>query len=147
MSAREKILASLRSSLAGTTPITDPFDATLVDEPWRYAPAERVTRLKELMTAVHSEVLLTNSSEWPELLCDVLAARKVDKLLIAPTTAHGQAFRAYCQATQKPLQLLAYDRPIEEWKRELFDDVPASFTGTLAGIAATGTLVVQPQSS
>ena len=42
------------------------------------------------------------------------------------------------------MQLLAYDRPIEEWKRELFDDVPASLTGTLAGIAATGTLVVQP---
>ena len=147
MSARDKILASLRSSLEGTTPIADPFDATLVDEPWRYAPAERVTRLKELMTAVHSEVLLTNSQEWPKLLADVLAARKINKLLIAPNTVHGQAFSKHCQTTQNPLQLLAYDRPIEEWKRELFDDVPASFTGTLAGIAATGTLVVQPSSA
>ena len=147
MSARDKILASLRSSLEGTTPIADPFDATLVDEPWRYAPAERVTRLKELMTAVHSEVLLTNSQEWPKLLADALAARKINKLLIAPTTAHGQAFSKHCQTTQNPLQLLAYDRPIEEWKRELFDDVPASFTGTLAGIAATGTLIVQPSSA
>src|SRR5690554_157118 len=146
MSARDKILASLRSSLEGTTPIADPFDATLVDEPWRYAPAERVTRLKELMTAVHSEVLLTNSLEWPKLLADVLAARKINKLLIAPNTVHGQAFSAHCQTTANPVQLLAYDRPIEEWKRELFDDVPASFTGTLAGIAATGTLVVQPSS-
>ena len=146
MSARDKILASLRSSLEGTTPIADPFDATLVDEPWRYAPAERVTRLKELMTAVHSEVLLTNSLEWPKLLADVLAARKINKLLIAPNTVHGQAFSAHCQTLQNPLQLLAYDRPIEEWKRELFDDVPASFTSTLAGIAATGTLVVQPSS-
>ena len=144
MSARDKILASLRSSLEGTTPIADPFDATLVDEPWRYAPAERVTRLKELMTAVHSEVLLTNSHEWPKLLADVLAARKINKLLIAPNTVHGQAFSAHCQTLQNPLQLLVYDRPIEEWKRELFDDVPASFTSTLAGIAATGTLVVQP---
>ena len=147
MSARDKILASLRSSLEGTTPIADPFDATLVDEPWRYTPAERVTRLKELMTAVHSEVLLTNSQEWPKLLADALAARKINKLLIAPTTAHGQAFSKHCQTTQNPLQLLAYDRPIEEWKRELFDDVPASFTGTLAGIAATGTLIVQPSSA
>ena len=84
MSARDKILASLRSSLVGTTPIADPFDATLVDQPWRYDPAERVTRLKELMTAVHAEVLLTNSNEWPQLLGDVLAARKINKLLIAP---------------------------------------------------------------
>ena len=147
MSARDTILARLRRSLEGTTPIADPFDATLVDEPWSYASAERVTRLKELMTAVHSEVLLTNSHEWPKLLADVLAARKINKLLIAPNTVHGQAFSAHCQAVQNPVQLLAYDRPIEEWKRELFDDVPASFTGTLAGIAATGTLVVQPSSA
>jgi L-lactate dehydrogenase complex protein LldG len=144
MSARDKILASLRSSLVGTTPIADPFDATLVDQPWRYDPAERVTRLKELMTAVHAEVLLTNSNEWPQLLGDVLAARKINKLLIAPSTTHGQAFSEHCQAQHNPLQLLVYDRPIEEWKRELFDDVPASFTGTLAGIAATGTLVLHP---
>ena len=144
MSARDTILASLRSSLVGTTPIADPFDASLVDQPWRYNASERVTRLKALMTAVQSEVLLTNSSEWPKLLGDILVARKINKLLIAPNTVHGQAFSEHCQAQSNPLQLLAYDRPIEEWKRELFDDVPASFTGTLAGIAATGTLVVHP---
>lgn len=144
MSARDTILASLRSSLVGTTPIADPFDASLVDQPWRYNASERITRLKELMTAVQSEVLLTNSSEWPKLLGDILVARKINKLLIAPNTVHGQAFSEHCQAQSNPLQLLAYDRPIEEWKRELFDDVPASFTGTLAGIAATGTLVVHP---
>ncbi|QEY58277.1 lactate utilization protein C [Pseudomonas sp. C27(2019)] len=144
MSARNRILASLRSSLVGTTPIADPFDAALVDEPWRYSAAERVTRLKELMTAVHSDVHLTRSNEWPKLLSELLAARQIDKLLIAPNTAHGQAFSSYCQTQNSPLQLLAYDRPIEAWKRELFDDVPASLTGTRAGIAATGTLVVQP---
>lgn len=144
MSARDTILASLRSSLAGTTPIPDPFDAALVDEPWRYSPAERINRLKELMTAVHSEVHLTRSSAWPKLLSELLAQRNIDKLLIAPTTEHGQAFKSHCQSQHNPVQLLAYDRPIEQWKRELFDNVPASFTGTLAGIAATGTLVVQP---
>ena len=144
MSARDTILASLRSSLVGTTPIADPFDASLVDQPWRYNASERITRLKELMTAVQSAVFLTNSSEWPKLLGDILVARKINKLLIAPNTVHGQAFSEHCQAQSNPLQLLAYDRPIEEWKRELFDDVPASFTGTLAGIAATGTLVVHP---
>ena len=144
MSARDTILASLRSSLAGTTAIPDPFDASPVDEPWRYSPAERISRLKELMTAVHSEIHLTRSSEWPKLLSELLTQRNIEKLLIAPTTAHGQAFNTHCQTTQNPLQLLAYDRPIEEWRRELFDEVPASFTGTLAGVAATGTLVVQP---
>ena len=144
MSARNSILASLRSSLVGTTPIADPFDASLVDEPWRYSATERVTRLKELMSAVHAEVHLTRSTAWPQLLAELLAARQVNKLLIAPNTAHGRAFSEYCQTVQNSVQFVAYDRPIEEWKRELFDDVPASLTGTLGGIAATGTLVVQP---
>lgn len=144
MSARDTILASLRSSLAGTTAIADPFDASLVDQPWRYSPAERISRLKELMTAVHSEVHLTRSGEWPKLLSELLAQRDIDTLLIAPTTEHGQSFKTHCQTQHNSLQLLAYDRPIEQWKRELFNDVPASLTGTLAGIAATGTLVVQP---
>ena len=144
MSAREKILASLRQSLEGTQPLADPFDASLVDKPWRYKPEERITRLKELMTAVHSEVHLTRSAEWPQLLHELLTQRQINRLLTAPSTTHGQAFSAYCQTQDSSLKLLAYDRPIEEWKRELFDDVPASCTGTLAGIAATGTLVVQP---
>ncbi len=144
MSARDKILASLRSSLVGTTPLDDPFDATLVDEPWRYSATERVTRLKALMTAVQGEVHLTLSNEWPALLCQLLAERQVNKLLIAPETEHGKVLNNYSKTQPQALQLLAYDRPIEAWKRELFDDVPASFTGTLAGIAATGTLVVQP---
>lgn len=144
MSARDKILASLRQSLEGTQPLADPFDATLVDEPWRYKPEERVTRLKELMTAAHSQVHLTSSQNWPALVCKLLTERAINKLLVAPTTAHGKALANYCKNEHQALKLLAYDRPIEEWKRELFDDVPASFTGTLAGIAATGTLVVQP---
>lgn len=144
MSARDKILASLRSSLVGTTPLDDPFDATLVDEPWRYSATERVTRLKALMTAVQGEVHLTLSNEWPALLSQLLAERQVNKLLIAPETEHGKVLNNYSKTQPQALQLLAYDRPIEAWKRELFDDVPASFTGTLAGIAATGTLVVQP---
>ena len=144
MSARDRILASLRNSLEGTTPIPDPFDASLVDQPWRYSAAERITRLQKIMTAVHSEVHLTSALAWPQLLSQLLAEHQINRLLLAPNTEHGQAFSTHCQTESHSLQLLAYDRPVEEWKRELFDDVPASLTGTLAGIAATGTLVVQP---
>lgn len=144
MSAREQILAKLRQGLAGTTPIADPFAAQVVDEPWQYSPAERITRLTELMRAVHSEVHLTQSQTWPQLLSQLLAERQINKLLIAPNTELGQQFTAHNQAQNSALELVAYDRPIEEWKRELFDAIPASFTSTLGGIAATGTLVVQP---
>jgi L-lactate dehydrogenase complex protein LldG len=40
--------------------------------------------------------------------------------------------------------LKAYDRPVEEWKAELFEATPASLTGTLGAIAATGSLILWP---
>ena len=43
-----------------------------------------------------------------------------------------------------PPQLKSYDRPIDDWKAELFHDVDAAFTTTRAGIAETGTLIVWP---
>ena len=90
MSARDRILASLRSSLEGTTPIPDPFDASLVDQPWRYSAAERITRLQKIMTAVHSEVHLTSALAWPQLLSQLLAERQITRLLLAPNTEHGK---------------------------------------------------------
>ena len=39
---------------------------------------------------------------------------------------------------------LINNRPVEEWEAELFDDTPASLTGTLGAIAATGSLILWP---
>ncbi|HEC46005.1 MAG TPA: lactate utilization protein, partial [Pseudomonas xinjiangensis] len=68
MNARNRILGKLRTSLAGTVPRPDDFDQTLVTEPWRYAPAERVSRLRQLMEAVHTEFHQTRSADWVALL-------------------------------------------------------------------------------
>ena len=34
MSAKDRILAKLRGSLVGTTPVADDYDAGLLTEPW-----------------------------------------------------------------------------------------------------------------
>jgi len=47
------------------------------------------------------------------------------------------------QAGAKP-ELLAYDRPVDDWKEELFWRVQASVTSTVGGIAATGSLALWP---
>ena len=65
MNARERILAKLRGSLEGTTPIADDYDTALVTTPWTYAPAQRVARLRAQLEAVHGETQLTTSAEWP----------------------------------------------------------------------------------
>ena len=144
MSAKHNILAKLRGSLAGTTPIADNFNEALVTEPWRYAPEQRLSQLRTLMEAVHTEIHLCREHDWPQRLAEQVQARQLPSLLIAPGTVHGQRVTEYWAMHTGLPPLKAYDRPIEEWKAELFNDTPASFTGTLGAIAATGSLIIWP---
>lgn len=144
MSAKDRILAKLRGSLAGTTPVADDYDVALLTEPWRYAPAYRIARLRTMLEAVHGETQLTTQATWPQQVLEALAARNIGELLISPATTHGQQLAGHIALTGAGLRLKAYDRPVEEWKDELFFRTPASLTGTLGGIAATGSLVVWP---
>lgn len=143
MSARDNILAKLRGSLQGTQPLADTFDEALVTEPWRYPPEERIARLRTLMETVHTETHLTTTADWPALVERVLAERGLDQLLIAPGTPHGARLVERWQGDGSP-RWKAYDRPVEEWKAELFNDTPASLTGTLGALASTGSLVLWP---
>ncbi|CAD5378862.1 Lactate utilization protein [Pseudomonas sp. OF001] len=144
MSAKANILAKLRRSLEGTRPLADDYDVSLVTEPWRYPAGERVNRLRQLMEAVHTETHLTTTTEWPALVERLLADKQLPSLLIAPGTAHGAQLAAHFAGRDGLPALKAYDRPVEAWKAELFDDTPASLTGTLGAIAATGTLILWP---
>ncbi len=144
MSAKQNILAKLRKSLTGTTPVTDLFDETLVTEPWRYAPENRIEQLRTLMEAVHTEIHLCREQDWPRRLGELVKDRQLPSLLIAPGTPHGRRVSEHWAAQPDLPALKAYDRPIEEWKKDLFDDTPASFTTTLGAIAATGSLIIWP---
>lgn len=144
MSAKANILAKLRNSLAGTQPLVDDFDEALVSEPWRYAPEQRVPRLRQLMEAVHTETHLTTLADWPALLERLLTEKQLGSLLIAPNTPWGAQLAEHLAGCSDAPHLKAYDRPVEEWKAELFNDTPASLTGTLGAIAATGSLILWP---
>ena len=144
MSAKANILAKLRTSLAGTQPLVDDFDEALVTEPWSYPVEQRVDRLRQLMEAVHTETHLATTTTWPALLEKLLADKQLPSLLIAPTTPWGAQITEHFAGRDAAPILKAYDRPIEEWKAELFNDTPASLTGTLGAIAATGSLILWP---
>ncbi|WP_053145635.1 lactate utilization protein C [Pseudomonas sp. WP18] len=144
MSAKENILAKLRKSLTGTTSVADNFDVDLVTQTYRYASEERIPQLRKLMEAVHTEIHLTRAEDWPALLAQLLRDRQLPSLLIAPTTPHGKKITQYWANHPDLPTLKAYDRPIEEWKAELFNETPASLTGTLGAIAATGSLILWP---
>ncbi|PNG43478.1 lactate utilization protein B/C [Pseudomonas asplenii] len=144
MSAKQNILGKLRKSLTGATPIADNFDVDLVTQPYTYSAEQRIPQLRKLMEAVHTEIHLTSSAEWPALLAQLLRDRQLPSLLIAPTTAHGQKITQHWANNPDLPTLKSYDRPMEEWKTELFNDTPASLTGTLGAIAATGSLIMWP---
>lgn len=144
MSAKQNILAKLRNSLTGTTPVPDNFDEALVTEIYTYTPEQRIPQLRKLMEAVHTEIHLTTDAQWPEHLAQLLRDRELPSLLIAPGTAHGQRVTEHWAKDPSLPTLKAYDRPVEEWKAELFNDTPASLTTTLGAIAATGSLILWP---
>ncbi|CAI8961562.1 LutC/YkgG family protein [Pseudomonas sp. IT-P260] len=144
MSAKQNILAKLRKSLTGATPIADDFDVDLVTQPYTYSAEQRIPQLRKLMEAVHTEIHLTTGADWPALLAQLLRDRQLPSLLIAPTTPHGQRVSQHWANNPDLPTLKYYNRPMEEWKAELFNDTPASLTGTLGAIAATGSLILWP---
>ena len=144
MSAKQNILGKLRNSLTGTTPIADNFDVDLVTRPYTYSAEQRIPQLRKLMEAVHTEIHLTSADVWPALLVQLLRDRQLPSLLIAPTTPHGQRITQHWANNPDLPALKSYDRPMEDWKAELFNDTPASLTGTLGAIAATGSLILWP---
>ncbi|KAA0944930.1 MULTISPECIES: lactate utilization protein [unclassified Pseudomonas] len=144
MSAKHNILAKLRHSLTGTTPVPDNFDEALVTEIYTYTAEQRIPQLRKLMEAVHTEIHLTSGAGWPTLLAQLLQDRTLPSLLIAPTTPHGRCVTEHWANNPHLPVLKAYNRPVEEWKAELFNDTPASLTTTLGAIAATGSLILWP---
>jgi len=144
MSAKQNILAKLRKSLTGATPIADNFDVDLVTQPYTYSAEQRIPQLRKLMEAVHTEIHLTSGADWPALLAQLLRDRQLPSLLIAPTTPHGQLITQHWANNPDLPALKSYERPMEDWKAELFNDTPASLTGTLGAIAATGSLILWP---
>jgi len=45
------------------------------------------------------------------------------------------------------LQLILYDKSIEDWRDELFDTIDASFTCARSAIAETGSLILWPDAA
>lgn len=140
MSARDRILARLRAApvISAATPVTPE------NSPAGGAEADSsvlIKRFADAMTASRTEVHYTDSTAWPSLLLALAKEKKVNSLLIGSGTFHGDRLAAL--HPDRP-RLLAYDRAVSAWKRQLFEDVDAGFTSARCGIAETGCLVLWP---
>jgi L-lactate dehydrogenase complex protein LldG len=82
------------------------------------------------------------AASWLQKLWEVLTAKQIDKLLVAPGTPHGQ--RAIDELSAKRHRVPRLRRSRSSWKEEMFHDIPASLTAARGAIAETGTLVLWP---
>jgi len=137
--SRGRILERLRSAPALPAPPEPDFSVMARKV---HPPGERYARLRRLMEAVHAEFLETTAAEWPGAVAAFAAAEGIRTLAYGPATEAG-ARLAEAWPARGP-RLVPFDRPIEEWKRELFEEVDAGFTTTLGGIAETGGLILWP---
>ena len=141
MSARDRILSKLNAApvLPKAAPDIASWYATHCSEE---TTAEKVARFRGCIEFAHAEVYAVSNASWPQKLWEVLSAKQVEKLLVAPGTAHGQRAIEVLSATG--IACRGYEQPIEAWKEEMFHDIPASLTTARCAIAETGTLVLWP---
>jgi L-lactate dehydrogenase complex protein LldG len=138
--ARARILENLRRARPGSSP-PPPSDFGVLERK-RWPPPERYPRLRRMMEAIHSEFLETTEGGWPKAIHDFLVAEGLPSLLFGRGTP--AATRLEREWPPGGPALVAYDRPVEDIKRELFEEIPAGFTTTRGGIAETGGLILWP---
>lgn len=143
-SARASILARLR---AAATPQVVPmpdvkawFNARQRQED----AAQRVSRLRNAMQAMKTEVHDTTADGWSDLLLRLAAAKGLRNLLIGSDTPHGAQLESL---EPEHLSLKRYSESIDGWRDVLFDDVDAALTLAKSAIAETGALVLWPTPS
>jgi len=145
MSAREHILGRLRAAAPATASDVKRIDADIdshfTQRRAALSQAELVELMQKNLSAAHADVWCADAAEWPAQLAAKLAGQGVKRLLLDPCAAEGGAL---IDALPGDIGTLAFERPIEAWKAELFDTVDAGFTVARSGIAATGTLVLAP---
>lgn len=143
MTARDNIFRKLRAASTAPLPSPDAAIAAHYASLPRTATADLAREFAEKITAWHAEVHVVPRGAWVEKLKEVVAAKGIASLLYAPATAHGKALEGAANEG-KLTGLKPYDKPIDGWKQELFENVDAAITGTRGAIAETGTMIVWP---
>lgn len=150
LSARERMLGRLRAAAPAAPEAVDAIDMA-IDRHYAarraqapLSPQSRIAAMQAALRAAHADVDCVSADAWPALLAQRLDAHGTRRVLMDTDSAEGQALRA---ALPAGVEALSFERPLAQWKGELFDTVDAGFTIARSGIAATGTLVIAPDAA
>jgi L-lactate dehydrogenase complex protein LldG len=78
--------------------------------------------------------------DWVDWVNAELPRRGMRRALLGS----GSIARQFAEAASDAFELSRYDRTIDQWKGRLFDSVDFAITGSLAGLAESGSLVLWP---
>lgn len=132
---RQAILQRLRRTRLSSS------EADRVSKPPADQDIDRlIARFSERQQAVRGEVHRMPRGQWLNWLAAELPGRGLRHVLIGT----GEIGRKLDAMDIRGLRLGTYDRPIEDWKRQLFEQVDVAVTGARCGIAETGSLVLWP---
>ncbi|MGK5056646.1 LutC/YkgG family protein [Janthinobacterium sp. LB2P49] len=150
LTARERMLGRLRAAAPSAPEAVEAID-TAIDSHYQarrvaspQSPRQQIAAMQAALRAAHADVDCVSSDAWPALLAQRLDAHGTRRLLLDTGGTEGQALRA---ALPAGVEALPFERPLAQWKGELFDTVDAGFTVARSGIAATGTLVIAPDAA
>jgi L-lactate dehydrogenase complex protein LldG len=134
--ARQNILSRLRANRVQATAVP-----AVYAKPLGWDRERRIVEFTRCMQAVRGEVHRIARSDWVAWINQELIARGLHRPLVG-RSAIAEQFAAGAAAAG--FELARYDRPIEAWKQDLFEQIDFAVTGTVAGLAETGTLVLWP---
>lgn len=148
--ARARILGRLRENMPASAAPVDALDgridahytarrAAAPDAP--DALQARLDSFQQMLEASHADVFRASADAWPAELAQRLAACGVRRVLLDTARTEGAAL---ARALPGTIAAQSYTQPLEAWKSALFDTIDAGFTVARSGIAATGTLIVEP---
>lgn len=142
MSSKNTILQRLRNRSGGE--ITAPAcDFSVLKRP-DWSTAEKLDLFQKMIESVHGEVHRTTESEWVNVLAGLLHKRGAQNLLVSRESQIGQTLKEAASHHGHLPELLVYDKAIEQWQPELFNQVDVGITSTRGGIAETGSLILWP---
>lgn len=144
--ARASILQALRGGAAAVA-VRPPDLGPYFSGPYargtlspRVDPATLMPEFEAAARGWRADVLHAGVDDWPQAVLAALNRRGCTTVAIG---ASGPLQPRLGEALHG-LHLHRFDRPLEEWKTDLFDRVDAGVTSAAAGVADTGTLVLLP---
>jgi L-lactate dehydrogenase complex protein LldG len=144
--ARTAILAALRGA-APAAPLPLPDLQPYLEGPHgrgsqgpRIDPATLADAFETAARAWRAEVLRATLVDWPQVVRGALEQRGCRRVAIGAASP----LQPGLEAALAGLQVRRFNQPLEQWKGDLFDSIDAGVTGADAGIADTGTLLLQP---